>query len=383
MTSPRILVVTNFATHYRAPLYELMNRRLGAEFIFFSEGGEDYWQPHLGVTEGRFPAKTVVGGPALGKLRLNTELWRKLHSRDYDVIIKCMNGRLELPMAYLASRSQDAAFVLWTGMWMHPRTTFHALSRPWARYIYRHADAVVTYGDHVSQFVVSEGASQGRVFSAANAINNAMYSREVAPSEISEARVHFGLGDGPVVLAVSRLVEQKGLERLLEAAGAIPGRSPQVLVVGTGPLAERLTERATTLGVRLVLAGGLQPHEMPPIYALAAAFVMPSVTTRTFKEPWGLACNEAMCQGVPVVATDAVGAVAGGLIADGETGLVVPEGDTRALATAIERLLHEPELAMRLGDAGRERVKKVNYDDMVDAFAGAIEHSLHRRGGRA
>jgi len=380
VSRPKVLVVTNFATHYRAPLFELMHQRLGAEFVFFSKGGEEYWQPHLGVTGGAFPAATVQSGPAIGKVRFNTGLWNEIGSRDFDVMVKCMNGRVELPLSYWAARRAGAAFVLWTGMWMHPRSTFHALSRPFTRSIYAHSDSVVTYGDHVSRFVVAEGADERDVFSADNATDNALYSRVVSADEIAAVRVRLGLGSAPVVLAVSRLVDHKGLDVLLEAVSLHPEPRPQVVVVGTGSEAVALRQLAASLGVELVLAGGLTPDQMPPMYALADVFVMPSVTTRTVREPWGLACNEAMCQGVPVIASDAVGAAAGGLVVDGSTGLVVPERDASALGAALQSVLGDQALASRLGSAGRERVQRTDYENMVDAFERAIANALEHHG---
>ncbi len=67
--------------------------------------------------------------------------------------------------------------------------------------------------------------------------------------------------------------------------------------------------------------------------------VLPSIPDATFREPWGLVVNEAMNQGLAVIATDAVGAAAGGLVRDGRNGLVVPAGDSaRARAGALTRL---------------------------------------------
>ena len=78
-------------------------------------------------------------------------------------------------------------------------------------------------------------------------------------------------------------------------------------------------------------------------YATAELTVLASVPTRRFREPWGLVCNESMHQGRPVVASDSVGAVAGGLVADGVTGVVVPSGDVGALADEFVKELHETE----------------------------------------
>ena len=85
--------------------------------------------------------------------------------------------------------------------------------------------------------------------------------------------------------------------------------------------------------------------------------VVPSIPTRDFLEPWGLVVNEAFDQGVPVIATDAVGAAAGGLVQHERTGLVVPAGDVRALADAIRRLHDDPALRERLGANAREAVR--------------------------
>ena len=77
--------------------------------------------------------------------------------------------------------------------------------------------------------------------------------------------------------------------------------------------------------------------------------VVPSIPTRTFREPWGLVVNEAMNRGLAVIATDAVGAAAGGLVRDGDNGLIVPAGDSAALAEAIARLAGDPQLRARMG----------------------------------
>ena len=103
--------------------------------------------------------------------------------------------------------------------------------------------------------------------------------------------------------------------------------------------------------------------------------MVPSVPTPRFLEPWGLVCNEAMHQGRPVVATDAVGAVAGGLVCDQRTGLVVPPGDAQALSEAIDALLADADLRRRLGEAGRTAVQAYNYEAMTTGFERALEAS--------
>jgi glycosyltransferase involved in cell wall biosynthesis len=102
--------------------------------------------------------------------------------------------------------------------------------------------------------------------------------------------------------------------------------------------------------------GHVPRNELPALYAAADALVLPSIPTATFREPWGLVVNEAMHQGTPVIASDAVGAAAGGLVTDCRTGFVVPAGDASALAARLTALAGSPGLRERLGQAGRAAV---------------------------
>jgi len=89
--------------------------------------------------------------------------------------------------------------------------------------------------------------------------------------------------------------------------------------------------------------------------------------------------NEAFNQGVPVIATEAVGAAAGGLVRDGLTGLVVPERDPRALAAAVARLLADRPLRDALGARAREAVAGWDNERMVRGFRDAIDAVTMRR----
>jgi glycosyltransferase involved in cell wall biosynthesis len=114
-------------------------------------------------------------------------------------------------------------------------------------------------------------------------------------------------------------------------------------------------------------------EELPALYASADALALPSVPTATFLEPWGLVVNEAMQQGTPVIASDAVGAVAGGLVRDGRNGLVVPAGDAAALASRIRALAMNAALRERLGTAAREDVGAYTEKAWVDGMRRALE----------
>ncbi len=366
-----IALVTNVLAPYRVPLYALLAERYGVEVLCFGAGASyvpawfDDLDGQLAVAP--FPAGRI-GGPAAA-LRLG---------RRYDAAIAPVAGGAMLPATYLGMRARGKPFVLWGSVWTHPRGGRAALGWPLVRHVYRHADAVVTYGEHVRRYVARYRGHDDDVVIAPQSVEAELFGRPVAPGEIAAWRAEAGLPDGPLVLFVGRLVEEKGVEDLLQAwsllttgasplAAPRPGPPPTLAAIGDGPLAPQV---AATPNARLL--GPLARERLPVAYAGADLLVVPSIPTPRFREPWGLVCNEALHQGTPVVATTAVGAVAGGLVRDGETGLVVPPSDSQALARAIERLLDDPGLRARLGAGGRAALAGHTYSAMADAFGVAL-----------
>lgn len=376
-----VAFVTNFCPHYRVRTFELLARRLDAEMLFFSRGSEAYWPGHLDVRRGDFPHR-YLRGFSLAGARITPGLpWRLLTGR-HDAVVKCVNGRFALPAAYLAARLRRRPFVLWTGVWHRLGTPAHRLFHPLTRHVYRHADAVVVYGEHVRGFLVGEGVEPERIFVAPHATDRAVYGRPVDEEERRETRRRLGVPEGrPVILYLGRLEAAKGVHDLLAAFLALGATEALLLYVGDG--AERAALEAAIAragaGDRVRLLPPVAPEGVPPVHAIASVLVLPSVTTPTFKEPWGLVVNEAFYQGVPVIATDAVGAAAGGLVEDGVTGRVVPEGDRPALSAALAELIGQPALRRRLGRAARERMERWSDEAMVQGFVDAVEAARRRR----
>ncbi len=174
------------------------------------------------------------------------------------------------------------------------------------------------------------------------------------------------LPDEPFILYFGDVTEDKGARVLVEAYGQIEGAPPLVLI------GRPIVELPPTPGV--VLMGRL-PHALA-IEALRRALfsVVPTILPETF----GIVALEAGAAGKPVVASDV-----GGLpdvVVDGETGYLVPPGDPAPLCAAIERLLADPSLRSRMGEAARERVRQVfSPDAVVPMFEQAYEETIERR----
>lgn len=143
----------------------------------------------------------------------------------------------------------------------------------------------------------------------------------------------------------------------------------QVLRARTSYRDALLAEVPAALHRRLIWSGTVSHCELPGVYRGADILVSPSVC----EEPFGIPIAEAMASGLPVVATDGGGVRE--LVADGESGLIVPRGDVAALAGALARLLDDPPTLRRLGLAGRSRARQwLDWDVAVGrlrrAYAG-------------
>jgi glycosyltransferase involved in cell wall biosynthesis len=168
----------------------------------------------------------------------------------------------------------------------------------------------------------------------------------------------------PLVLAVGRLVPQKGFATLIEAAPSWRDLGAHVMIAGSGPLEDALRARARELGVDVTFAG--HRSDVPSLLAAADVFVLPSVW-----EGQSLAVQEALRAGVPVVASR-VGAI--GSVTGTDAALLVPPGDAPALAAAVRSVLTDAGLAARLRAAALARAATLPSEaDTVAAALAAYE----------
>ena len=362
-----IALLTPYLVGYRAPLYERLARDHGVEILCYG-GGERYVPGWISadmdakLAAAPFPARWLAGG---ARAAFSV-------AASHDAVIAPYAGGAVLPLAYLGARRVGKPFILWASVWAQPMSVKHAAALPLTRRIYRDADAVVAYGEHVRAFVAGIRGRDDDVFIAPQSVEPELFGRAIGRDEVPAFRRRHELpASGPLVLYVGRLVAEKGVDVLLDAWGDSGRGGATLVLIGDGPLSERAERPASrAAGVRWL--GPLDRERLPVAYAAAALAVLPSVPTPRFREPWGLVCNEAMHQARPVIATTAVGAAAGGLVRDGETGLVVAPGDPRALAGAIDRLLTDDTLRRRLGRHGHEAVAAYTYDAMASAFDQAL-----------
>ena len=180
--------------------------------------------------------------------------------------------------------------------------------------------------------------------------------------KVHSIRERYRRGNGPLLVFVGRLVDEKGCADLLEAIRLLKTELPDMsaLVIGEGQDRQALEDFAADHCVsdRTTFVGWVQPHEILAHIAAADVFVGPS---RTGSDGWveaqGLTFLEAMVAGTPIVATRTGGIVDS--VRDGETGLLVEQRAPDQIAEAVKRLTGDPELATRLTLQARRLVAAV------------------------
>lgn len=343
---PVLLVTSDVPPDRVAPLRALQARtpvvvaRFGATRRHATAGVADPGVPVLDVEQ-----RAVARLAASGRFR---------------AVVAGTVGRVALPAAYLGARRAGLPFVLWSALWSQP----HLLSAPLLRHLYRRADAVAAYGEHVAAYAAARGAR--RVHVAPQAVDPAFWTRTAPPPA----------PDGFHLLYVGRMEAEKGVPVLLEAWERSALRPPvaALTLAGGGPLRPPEANGVAAVGPRT-------PEQVRDHLGAASAVVIPSVATRAFREPWALVANEAMHQALPVVATDAVGAVAGGLVRHERNGLVVPAGDAAALAAALERLAADPGLRARLGEQAADDVAAFTPEAWAEGMLAAVDAAAAARSG--
>lgn len=258
-------------------------------------------------------------------------------------------------------------------------TLARALAPVWRRrerYLLRRARHIVSVSEGLKREIVSQYAYPGACVTVIpNGVDCARFGSAPASEEVRES-----LGIAPtdrVVLYLGRLMERKRAIDLVRALPLIRESVPRARLVIVGKrngMAERIEALAAELGVRdgVTMVDHVPYAEVPRYYAMADVYCLPSAY-----EGFPFTVLEAMASGTPVVASDIAGIDE--QIRDGENGLLHPVGDVNLIARQICRVLEEPELAERLSQSARGRVRE-QYDWSV---IGDRTESIMRAAARA
>lgn len=245
------------------------------------------------------------------------------------------------------------------------------------QWVCRLADCVLVNAEAIRDTLIEQGYRPDNIVVIRNGIVLSRFGkREKRREKVSALRRELGLPpSAPLVVVFSRLNRMKGVEYFLDAAALLAPRFPEVrfLIVGDGAGRKELEDRAGHLGLaeRVIFTGFRS--DVPDLIPEAAVSVLPSLS-----EGLSNSLLESMASGVPVVAARVGGNPE--IVEHDVSGLLVPTRDSAALADAIGTLLQDPQLAARMGEAGRRRVAELFS---MERSLGEVERFYERLVGDA
>jgi glycosyltransferase involved in cell wall biosynthesis len=378
--------------YYQAPLYRLLAAEPAIDFtaIFGSTQGIRAYDARYGRPVSRdIDSLSGYRSEFLRKAHRNVFGESFRYPLDIDIVATLLRGRYEVlwlhgfnsPTHLLAIVTQS----LLGGRLMlrEEQTLLHRRSPYKERLkalllplLFRRVYAL-SIGSQNKRWFLRYGVPERKIFHVPYCVDNDEWqarAKRLLPQR-QAIRAGFGIPDGvgPVIVTVGRMIDKKQPHFLLEAFRRVRAqRACALLYVGSGPLEGSLKEAVKTSAIPDVyFAGFMNQSEIARAYASADIFALPSKEHET----WGVAVNEAMNFGVPIVVTDKVGSTVD-LVRDGVNGFVVPFNDPIVLGNRLLRLVDSPQLRQSLGASSRELIRNWSYDSAAGGIISAVRHAV-------
>jgi glycosyltransferase involved in cell wall biosynthesis len=385
----RVAFINTHPIQYFAPLYADLNRAedLSVTAPYLSDysvrGATDQGFGHvvkwdLDLLAG-YEARFIRGAERRGEPTsffsvLAPQLWHEVRRGAFDaLVVHGHSPAATLVAAAAAKMTRIPTFLRCETHLGLRRSTLKGLLRwPLIGTYYRRLDGVLAIGSANREFYRAIGVPDRRIFDMPYTVDNRrfMTGAQLADGERKELRASFGVDDDrPIVLFAAKFQRRKRPDDLLSAAARLNRECVafHLVMVGSGEMEPELRALAQHFGLSNVnFAGFVNQVTLPRVYAACDVFALPSEN-----EPWGLAVNEAMCAGLPIIASSEIGCVPD-LVHNGRNGYTFAAGDVSGLADALRPVLRNPEVRQRMGAASRDIIAPWSYAECRDGLRTAL-----------
>jgi glycosyltransferase involved in cell wall biosynthesis len=361
----RLVLLTEIPAPFRIPLWNALAALPGIDLrILFLSERDPRRTYELRREEWLFDSRVLRGRDAVLRRRwvvLSRSVRAELRQFAPDLVVVGGWNQPAFLQAVRFARRRHVPLVLWVESTARDERSNNRLLELLKGRLIRAADGFLVPGRAAGEYLRGFGVGADRIAVAPNAVDENL-ARQVAQlrGRRDELRAELGLR-GCTFLSVSRLSREKGVDLLVGAFEGVPG---ELVVVGGGAERDELQRRAPK-NVRFL--GPVPRSELPRWYAAADVFVLASRS-----ETWGMALTEAAAAGLPLVASEAVGA-AYDLIEPSVNGLVVRTDEGDALREALRRVAVDEPFRKRGAARSLELGRRTSPRDWAEAVAGLAQ----------
>jgi len=305
-------------------------------------------------------------------LFFNLNIFKQLKKINHDLIII---AGWDLPTYWLTAFycwRKKIPYLVWSGSTIYESSWRRTISKPLVNWILKNAHGYLTYGQRSRDYLLQFGVDPLRIFMVMNGFDFTHYSslNSKQKFEVSKIQKKYNLNNKTVIIFYGQLIKRKQPDLLLAAFKHLSSKYHDLalLIIGDGDLKDQLIEDANNSS-NIIILDNPGDDQIVPYYHLADFLVLPSQ-----EEVWGLVINQAMAAGLPVVASDRVGAV-GDLVIEGVTGLVFENNNLSSLADKIKQLF-DVKTRTKMSQAGINRAKRADSKQVALRIKSAIDDLL-------
>ena len=386
----KLAILNTHPVQYFSPLYmRLAQNPLINLTVYYcsAQGSRSYYDPGFGKQyQWDRPLLEGYSSVFLKNLRrkdkvgsffslINIDIIKEIYKNNYDAIWLHGYSYFTHFLAFFISK------FLKIPVFMRGESHLYLKRPPWKQKlhktiiskIYKNCDALLAIGARNKEFYISYGVNIKKIFDVPYVVDNDFFisKTEENKNPANVLREKLGLDNQtPIILYASKFIGRKNPHHLLETFDFLQKKNINAVLcfVGSGPYEIKLKTYVENNKIKNVYFFGFKNQtELPLYYALGDIFVLPSSN-----EPWGLAINEAMCAGLPIIANKEIGAVPD-LVKEGVNGFLYSEGDIRALSEYLEKLVKDVNLRETMGKKSLEIIQTWNYESCIQGVIEALK----------
>lgn len=360
----KLLIITNIPSPYRVDFFEYLQKNIDdlEIHILFQSGNEGSFRKWDGGEERLKNVHTLKSkviratGKDITEKFIPSGCGAEIELISPDIVVS-----MEYNMAALTAKhwcnKNHIPYISWSDGTRYAERNIKFYQKIFRKYIVKKSYAFIASSTKTRENQIYLGADPKKIFISELAIDIRRYSK-----------AGNNYRHNNVLVAVGGLIERKGLDLLLNALALIKNEQWELHLVGEGPEKGKLEEQAAELGIsdKVKFKGFMSGEDLTAEYENSGIFVFP-----TREDCFGLVTLEAMCCGLPVVASKYADS-SYDLIEEGRTGFIVDPYNSKEFSEKILKLLSDEELAGKMSRAGKTKSYEFGFEKTSVGFMNAV-----------